>query len=85
MDSFTAEGVPDALCDVTFDACEDGSFIGVNCTNSTFEGDYHCTWYRTVDLRYDTGTFDSPDFCVVDTETMTEQLGKAAHIHLKVD
>ncbi len=85
VDSFTAEGVPDALCDVTFNACEDGSLIGVNCSNSTFDGDYHCTWYRSVDLRYDTGEFDSPDFCVADTDTMVDELGKAAHLKLTVE
>lgn len=84
VDSFTAEGVPDALCDVTFDQCEDGSLIGVSCAIA-FGGDYHCTWYRSVDLRYDTGEFDSPDFCVADAETMIDELAELGHLKIVIE
>lgn len=84
VDSFTAEGVPDALCDMMFDQCEDGSLIGVSCSIA-FNDEYHCTWYRSVDLRYDTGEFDSPDFCIADMDSMIEQLDRLGHLDIRIE
>ena len=78
ISSFTAEGVPDALCDVSFMKCEDGSWVDVSCSNTTFSGEYSCTWmwYGPGPVDLHTGTFVSPDYCVVDVEEMVDQLAR---------
>lgn len=77
VSSFTAEGVPDALCDVTFSACEDGDYLTVSCSNDTFSGDYDCTYLWIRDTHTASGQFSSPDFCTQDTAGMVDALRDA--------
>ena len=51
VEIWTAEGVEAALCDLTFMACEDDSYLTVSCTNQTFGGDYGCDWTRIDGAR----------------------------------
>lgn len=77
VSTFTAEGVPNALCDVTFSACEEGDYLTVSCTNDTFDGDYDCMWLWIRDTHTDSGEFTSPDFCTLDTAGMVAALNDA--------
>jgi hypothetical protein len=85
--SFTAEGVPDAVCDVSFSRCEDGSNVDISCSNETFSGDYDCTWTR-FGVRpgdFQSGTFSSPDLCTADTDTITEELERHTGVRIEVE
>lgn len=74
--SFTAQSVPDALCSADFMKCEDGSYVEISCDNQTFSGDYSCTWlWFGPDLGdVHSGSFESPDFCVVTADEMAAEL-----------
>jgi hypothetical protein len=85
VEIWTAEGVEAALCDLSFLACEDGSYLTVSCTNETFGGEYACDWIRIDGSRSQAGEFESPDLCTLDPEGMIEEINAQSELEIRVE
>jgi hypothetical protein len=81
-----AEGVEDAYCTITLDACTEGATLSASCSLDAFSEDYDCSWTAVrPPNNVASGIFRSEDICLVDEAEMVDQIAAYTPFSIRLE